>query len=98
MGLTRSSFPSEVVSVLMCCMHAVFSCFIFVLYEIVLACVVFVLYAIFKKKNRKTKDDLLYFSAHGMRSGILCYISPARGTCSGIILLYFLRVERTLPL
>ena len=79
-------------------MHVVF--FIFVLYEIFLACVVFVLYA-GCKKNRE-KNDVLYFSARGTRSGILCcifrtwnalwyycVIFSARGTHSGVIVLYF---------
>ena len=49
-------------------------------------------------KNRKTKNDVLYFSACGTCSGILCYIFPALGTCSGIIVLYFPNVERALEL
>ena len=51
-----------------------------------------------KTKNRKTKNDVLYFSACGMRSGILCYIFSARVIRSSIIVSYFMRVERALEL
>ena len=81
-------------------MNVVFSCFIFVLYGIILACVVYVFYAGCKKckKNRKTKNDVMYFSARGTRSDILCYIVSARGTCSSIIVLYYLHMKCALTL
>ena len=80
-------------------MHVVFLCYIFVLYEIILACIVFMLYAVcLKKKDRETKNDVLYFPVCGMRSDILCHIFSARGTRSGIIVLYFMRIEGTLAL
>ena len=41
---------------------------------------------------------MLYFSAHGTRSGMLCYIISVCGTRSGNILLCFLCVERALAL
>ena len=50
------------------------------------------------KKNRNTKNDVLYFSPRGTHSGILCYIFSARGTRSGVIVLYFPRVERAMAL
>ena len=53
-------------------MHVEFSCFILVLYEIFPECVVFVLYD-GCEKNRRKKKVVLYFSARGARSGILCY-------------------------
>ena len=48
-------------------------------------------------KQKETKY-VLYFSAHGLHFGILCYIFFARGTRSVIIVLYFLHVERALAL
>ena len=41
---------------------------------------------------------MLYFSARGTCSDILCYIFSARGIRTIIIVLYFLRVERALVL
>ena len=82
-----------------CCIF----CFIFVLYEIFLACVVSVLYAGCKKnKTEKQNFFVLYFSARGTRSIILCALwyycvaFSARGTRSGVIVLYFLRVQHAL--
>ena len=99
MGLTRTSSPSEIFSVLMCCMHVVFLCFIFVVHEIVRVCVVFLLYAGCKKtKNRKTKNDVLYFSAHGTRTGIIVLYFSARGTRSSIIVFYFSHMEENMVL
>ena len=78
-------------------MHVVFSCFIFVFF-IVLASVVFVLYAgCFKKKNRKTKMTCFIFLR--VERTLVCFvIFSACGTRSGIIVLYFPRVERALAL
>ena len=70
--------------------------FIFVLYEIVLACVVFVLYAGCKKKQKD--KTVLYFSAHGTRSGILCYIFCAWNALWYYCVIYFPRVECALEL
>ena len=47
------------------------------------------------KKNSKTKNDVLYFSAKGTRSGILCYIFSACGICSGIIVVFYARGTRS---
>ena len=48
--------------------------------------------------KKQKKNDVLYFSARGTRSGILCYIFP-RVECALILLCYiFPRVERALAL
>ena len=50
-----------------------------ILCDIFSVCVVFVLYACCKKiNNRKTKNDVLYFSVCGTRSDILCYVYRIR--------------------
>ena len=96
----------------MCCVHVVFSCFIFMLYEIFVACVVLVLYACCKKnKNRKTKmrccifprvERVLIFCVIFFRARNAlwqyCVVLSAHGTRSDVIVLYFPRVERTLSL
>ena len=125
----------------MCCMHVVFLCFIFVLYEIVLAYVVFALYAgclnlkkqkkkimccifprveralifcviffprveralvllccIFRAWNALWRYCVIFFRLWNALFWRYCVIFSARGTRSGVIVLYFPRVERALAL
>ena len=98
--LTRTSSPSEYFSVLMCYMHVVFLCFIFVLYEIFLDYVVLVLYAGCKKykKTEKQKWCVVFFCTWNAFWYFVLYVFSTCRTRSVITLLYFPLLERALAL
>ena len=75
MGLTHTSPPSESFSVLMCCMRVVFLCLFSCYMKMSLPVFCLCCMLVFKKTEKK-KNDVLYFSACGTRSGVLCYIFP----------------------
>ena len=71
MGLTHTYYPSESFSVLMCCMHVVFSCCMKFSFPVLCLCCILVV-----KKTIEKKLCVIFFRFRGMRSGILYYNFP----------------------